>query len=186
MENKQTYKLVGVAFLEESKEAAGLSKGHLKVPKVINSLGGATAGLGHDCFLKGICTMLDVTATAYHWMQMQRYHWFDIVSSESKMHCISTMEIADRCTSVVIPQTIELVECLIRDYNAGLCQLEVVLDNLPQGFLLKARVVTNYLQLKTMVAQRKHHKLEAWSKEFMEFCKELPEFMELTQKNSTL
>ena len=178
----ERYKLVGVAFIQERKEAAGLPKGELIVPKCINGLGQATAGSGHDCSLKGICVQLDVTATAYHWMQMMRYHWFDIVSSESKMHCLTEMDIKARCTSNVKAQTEDLVEELIREYKAGEYSLENLLDNLPQGFLLKARVVTNYLQLKTMYNQRKNHKLEVWNQGFVEFCKELPEFIELTQR----
>jgi len=181
-ENEMTYELIGVAFLEESKEAAGLPKGKAVVPKAINALGQAKAGSGHDCFLKGITVQLDVTATAYHWMQMMRYHWFDIVSSESKMHCITEMDITARCTGRVSRVVLEASEKHNAWYKTGEIHLEDLLDNLPQGFMLKARVVTNYLQLKTMYAQRKNHRLVVWKEDFVNFCNELPEFLELTQK----
>ena len=36
------------------------------------------------------------------------------------------------------------------------------MSNCPMGLLLTARVATNYLQLKTMYKQRKHHPLQEW------------------------
>jgi len=35
-----------------------------------------------------------------------------------------------------------------------------IIYNVPMGFKLGARVNTNYLQLKTIYEQRKHHRLE--------------------------
>lgn len=51
---------------------------------------------------------------------------------------------------------------------------ECILDNLPMGYQLKAGIVTNYLQLKTMWNQRKNHKLSHWNKDFVQFVKDLP------------
>ena len=44
-------------------------------------LGTAKSGSGHDCYLKGIVYQADITAPQYWWLQLQRYHFVDIVSS---------------------------------------------------------------------------------------------------------
>ena len=50
------------------------------------SLAGAKAGSGHDCFLKGMIVQFVLEYTQFWTPQSQRYHWFEIVSSTSKMH----------------------------------------------------------------------------------------------------
>ena len=56
---------------------------------------------------------------------------------------------------------------------------EKLVHNLPIGFELWATVNSNYLQLKTQVIQRFHHKnKEDWGV-FVEFCYSLPKFREL-------
>ena len=121
-------------------------------------LGGVTQGSGHDCYLKGVIAQADFIAPRYWWNQAQRYHWFDIVSSQSQMHKVH--ELAKK-QGIVLPDT----ECF-----------EELLDALPQGFVLGARVSTNYLQLKTMYHQRKNHKLTHWRVDFVKWCHRLPLF----------
>ena len=56
---------------------------------------------------------------------------------------------------------------------------ETLVHNLPRGFELWATVNSNFLQLKTMVIQRFHHRnKEDWGA-FVEFCYSLPKFREL-------
>lgn len=56
---------------------------------------------------------------------------------------------------------------------------ETLVHNLPRGFELWATITSNYLQLKTQVIQRFHHKnKEDWGA-FVEFCYSLPKFREL-------
>ena len=50
--------------------------------------------------------------------------------------------------------------------------LEILYSN-PSGFILGARLVTNYRQLKTIYAQRKNHRLPEW-REFCDWIKTLP------------
>ena len=49
------------------------------------------AGSGHNNFLSGIVVSLNVTATNVWWMQLERYHFVQIVSSMSKMHRLREM-----------------------------------------------------------------------------------------------
>ena len=46
-------------------------------------------GSGHNNFLKGIIVQFDLQYPEYFSPQLQRYHWVDIVSSQSKMHKIT-------------------------------------------------------------------------------------------------
>ena len=56
---------------------------------------------------------------------------------------------------------------------------EKLVHNLPRGFELWATINSNYLQLKTQVIQRFHHKnKEDWG-EFVEFCYSLARFRKL-------
>ena len=57
-------------------------------------LANTPAGTGHSNFLVGIRVSFDLTAPRYIWQEAQRYHWFDIVSSQSTMHKITSMDLS--------------------------------------------------------------------------------------------
>ena len=149
-------------------------------------LGKAPIGSGHDTFLKGIIVQFDLTAPQYMWQQLQRYHFIDFVSSQSKMHSITKMNIDESCNRLVSPVIKEELKKLIEvyhsipDYEWDVKQqmFQEVIANVPMGFMLTARLTTNYLQLKTIYTQRKNHKLEEW-KEFCNWIEELPFFKKL-------
>ena len=142
------------------------------------SLGNAPAGSGHDGFLKGIIVQGDFQMPSYWWPQAQRYHWFDIVSSQSKMHRILQMDLEECCCGTVDEVIVESMQ-IITDHKDGIGDLEKVLANIPMGLELTARVSTNYLQLKTMYSQRKNHRLKCWTEVFCPFVEELPYAKEL-------
>lgn len=149
-------------------------------------LGNCRTGAGHDCYLKGIAVQADVTAPQYWWLQFGRYHFADIVSSQSKMHKILNMDILEQCNKHVWASTIDNLKKIISFYNSqgkGTHRekelFQSVIANTPMGLMLKARITTNYLQLKTMYQQRKHHKLEEWTI-FCDWITTLPYFNQLT------
>ena len=126
-------------------------------------------GTGHNCFLKGITVQADITAPQYWWLQFGRYHFADIVSSQSKMHKILDMEIDGQCNKYVWGSIISEFEKIIDYYNSGndpQMTFDEVIANCPMGLQLTARITTNYLQLKTMHKQRRNHRLQEWQ----EFC----------------
>ena len=51
-------------------------------------LGSVPTGTGHDNFLKGIIVQFDLTFTTKAWVEAERYHFFEFVSSMSTMHRI--------------------------------------------------------------------------------------------------
>lgn len=177
---------VAVSGIMDSIRASGFPKGNDNISfGRAETLGTCKSGTGHDCYLKGIVVQADVDAPQYWWLQFQRYHFADIVSSESKMHMIMDMDIRQKCNEYVSDVVIKELNRLIVDHkdNPNPENFHRIVSNVPMGMMLKARIVTNYLQLKTMYLQRHSHKLEEW-KTFCRWMEKLPEFTKLTGKGT--
>ena len=154
-------------------------------------------GTGHDNFLKGIIVQFNLTLSEKAWPEAQRYHWLDFVSSCSTMHKLQAMKPKDCCNRYVDPRVIDVLQEKIDRYNWLVAtnkkpeyninpdeikeaRLEM-LYNIPSGFELTAAMTTNYLQLKTILQQRRHHALPDWQM-FCDWIETLPRFLELTQR----
>lgn len=136
------------------------------------------AGSGHNNFLSGIVVSLNVTATNVWWMQLERYHFVQIVSSMSKMHRLR--KIINNGTFSYPSDIIDLSafsdimqRTATKDDGSPLYSDEELIYRCPMGLELTARITTNYLQLKTIKNQRKNHKLTEW-KTFVEWIDSLP------------
>lgn len=129
----------------------------------------------HANFRTGIRVSFDIVYPNYISPEMQRYHWFDIVTSSSKMHRLMKMDFDKCCNQWVSDQTKKQMKALVAQYNASPTEENFMrmLSNCPQGILLFMRVSTNYEQLRTIYLQRKSHKLPEW-REFCEWIKTLP------------
>ena len=157
----------------------------------IKKLAHAKSGSGHDNFLKGIIVQFDLTFTIKAWTEAERYHFFDIVSSQSTMHRISKFELNDdsfsEYTDVKIKERLkELIDAYNRNFpdNITIDKTEEnykkeryleLLYSVPVGLKLTAGMTTNYQQLKTIYFQRNNHRLPEW-RTFCEQVKELPWF----------
>lgn len=142
-------------------------------------LANAEKGSGHDNFLKGIVVQFDLTFTVKAWTEAERYHWFDIVSSQSTMHRISKMDY-DKCfCEYVTNNTKAEMERLRKAYNEEPTPENYLylLYNCPVGLRLTAAITTNFQQLKTIYSQRKDHRLPEW-RAFCRWIEGLP-FSEL-------
>ena len=135
----------------------------------------------HDNFLTGIRVSFDIKYPQYLSPEMQRYHFYDIVTSMSKMHRLLKMDIDKSCNMYVTQETKDNLKEYIKQYNDVVDFNEHTLDtkeareaayrawmrvvsNCPLGLELWMRVSTNYKQLQTIYYQRRHHKLkEDWS-----------------------
>lgn len=135
----------------------------------VRGLASCPTGTGHDQFLTGIIVQFDLTFSIKAWVEAERYHWFDFVSSQSTMHRITKLDPEKQCNEYVHVGTISIVKGLIDCYieNPTPENYLRVLYNIPTGFRLTARMSTNYRQLKTIYQQRKAHRLPEWR----EFCK---------------
>ena len=141
-------------------------------------LGKAMAGSGHDCYLKGIIVQFDLTLTKQAWPEAQRYNFMHFVSSMSAMHMLAKMDVQ------FIPYTdrkiIDLFLNIVREYNQNPSEENWLrmMYSYPSGLLLTARMTLNYLQLKTIYAQRKTHRLPEW-KVICDWIEHLPKVKEL-------
>ena len=152
-----------------------------KYPKAIDKLATCKAGSGNDNFLKGIIVQFNLTLSLKAWLQAERYNWLDFVSSCSTMHCITKMNIRSQCNKYVWKTTIDQLEGTVKYYNSiedknseeAKNMFLNIIYNIPSGFELTARMTTNYLQLKTIYTQRRHHKLPCWQM-FCDWIEELP------------
>lgn len=166
------------------------------VTQGIITLGKSSVGSGHDNFLNGIVVQFDLTFSNKAWVEAERYHFFDFVSSQSTMHRITQFKLKDQCNKYVDPRIIDIVQDKIKEYNR-LLKLEPqneearksiarqkeelyleILYNIPSGFELTAGMTTNYRQLKTIYHQRKTHRLPEW-REFCAWIETLPKFKEI-------
>ena len=134
----------------------------------------------HANFRTGIRVSFDIEYPNYISPEMQRYHWFDIVTSSSKMHRIMQMDFDKCCNQWVTQQTIDQMKRLIAEYNVDKSEDNFmrVLSNCPLGVKLFMRVSTNYEQLRTIYLQRKNHRLPEW-RSLCEWIKTLPYANEL-------
>jgi len=162
-------------------------------------LANTPSGSGHDCWTKSVRVSFNLKYSEYISPQLQRYNWFDIESSNSKMHRITKMDIKSNCNKYVDKIVIDNLQKWIdifNDMNNGFkfyddylveygknieelrqkgleigCEdkLEIyskygifmkIISNCPLGFEKWMGISTNYMQLKTILNQRKHHKLK--------------------------
>lgn len=157
-------------------------------------LGSAERGSGHDNFLSGIIVQFDVKYPQYWSMEFQRYHFAQIISSQSKMHrlCVaaSKEEFHSMFNKYVDEEAIARVKEYVDNYNAVPAHGDwkgedrytwfmKALSNLPMGYEMWMTVSTNYLQLKTIYAQRRQHKLQEDWGPFCDMIEALPSFKEL-------
>lgn len=152
--------------------------------KRAKKLGTVVSGTGHDCYLKGIIVQFDWKISQVIYPQVERYHFIDIVSSQSKMHRLHLAK-RENFNKLVDPIILDRFIVLLQEYNMTEGDKSELFQRLvyscPLGYELTARFTTNYLQLKTIYQQRKNHKMQEW-KEFCNWLETLPYFKELTQR----
>ena len=145
----------------------------------IKKLGSSPKGEGHDNFLNGIIVSFDLTLTNKAWVEAERYHFLDFISSQSTMHKILKFDISDQCNAYVDQRIIDIVEELKQEGD-----FLKIIYNIPSGFRLTAKMVTNYRQLKTIYDQRKNHRLPEWRGvcEWIESLPYMRDFLGLADK----
>lgn len=166
-----------------------------------------SGNMAHAQFLTGIRVNFDLTFSNKAWVEAERYRFLEFVSSQSTMHCITKFDLNEQYNEYVDPRIIEIMREKVDVYNKLLsiidkvkhCEtenknqkikmleqleeirkekyLEILYSN-PAGFLLTARLTTNYRCLRNIYIQRKDHRLPEW-KEFCKWIETLPYAEEL-------
>lgn len=165
-----------------------------RITNGIGALAKSESGAGHDQWLTGVIVQFDLTFSNKAWVEAERYHFFDFVSSQSTMHRITKFDLDKAYNKYVDPMIITIMKQKVLAYNnivksiedgvipqellpvqkerRDKTYLEILYSN-PAGFMLTAGMTTNYRQLKTIYHQRKGHRLPEW-REFCDWIKTLP------------
>ena len=170
--------------------AVDTSKLSTELTKGIKALAQSAHGAAHDQWLTGVVVQFDLTFSNKGWVEAERYHFLDFVSSQSTMHRITKFDLDKAYNEYVDKRIVEIMKEKVREYNEFCASLETglipqsqevlaeleeekkrryleILYSNPAGFEIAAGMTTNYRQLKTIYSQRKNHRLPEWR----EFCK---------------
>lgn len=136
---------------------------------VVNKLLKRELNSGELQFLEQIAVWIDVTAPRSWWQQFDKYrigleddgngHKINVPKqSESTMHTILKREL----TQADFEEPI--YDCTLKELNndIGNKNFFVVKNNLPEGFLQRRVLFTNYKTLIGIIRQRSRHKLKEW------------------------
>ena len=74
-------------------------------------------GEGHDNWLNGVIVQFDLTYTVKAWIEAERYHFLDFISSQSTMHRISEFFLDDQYDKYTDPRCIDIVKFLVCKYK---------------------------------------------------------------------
>lgn len=158
-----------------------------------------TGNGAHAQFMTGIRVNFDLTFSNKAWVEAERYRFLEFVSSQSTMHRITKFDLDNQYNEYVDPRIIEIMKSKVQEYNKVMelrdsydkddqrredltewlkdAYLEILYSN-PAGFILTARMTTNYRCLRNIYMQRKDHRLPEW-RAFCKWIETLPYAQEL-------
>ena len=84
--NVQVYGLEDSVRASKYPMATDVARCTADVTATANKLAACDSQSGEDNFLSGIVVQFDLTFTVKAWTEAERYHFFQIVSSQSTMH----------------------------------------------------------------------------------------------------
>ena len=130
---------------------------------------------GHNKFLEFIAVWIDITAPRFFWQQMATYRIGNSWLSESTMYTITKRELNQ--SDFENPINSEILRAI--NWMISFGNLDEIKNNLPEGFLQRRIMVTNYKALKNIYDQRNNHKLPQWRYFCSEILKQIehPEFI---------
>lgn len=167
--NTKVYGLDESIIRSKYPKSVDISELNTDITPGILALAQSDMGEGHDNFLNGIIVQFDLTYSIKAWVEAQRYHFLDFVSSQSTMHKIAAFDVDKQCCKYVTETILAEVNRLKDAYNANPTSENylALLYNIPTGFRYTAGMTTNYRQLKTIRNQRPGHRIPEWPL----FCK---------------
>ena len=125
MKPEEVISRVCVYGLEESVRgskypmATDLSKVSEDITPTVVKLATSRQGEGHDNCMNGILVQMDLTLTNKAWVEAERYHFLDFVSSQSTMHRITKFDLDSAYIDYVDPRMIDIMKEKVQAYNAG-------------------------------------------------------------------
>lgn len=143
------------------------------------------AGTDHRKFMRMIVVYTDITAPLYWWKEFDTYKVGTVANSCSTMHKIAAKEFTLHDFSFE-----HLNDASLKTLTNTIAQLNIsrnlyvttkdkfywwqMIQLLPTSYNQKRTVMMNYEVLANIYKSRKNHKLDEWSKGFMDWIKTLP------------
>lgn len=113
---------------------------------------------GHNKFLETMGIWLDIRAPRYWWQEFDTYRVGITKQSESTMHTLKNRPLNQGDFRYKIPETyLEHLNYLVKHGK-----LEQLKNDLPEGFMQRRIVATNYKTIQNMYKQRCTHRLTEW------------------------
>lgn len=138
---------------------------------------------GHNKFLESIVLWIDIDAPRAFWSEFDTYRVGTTKQSESTMHTLSKRApIYDDFEEGTDTDTIGVFQTVWQRAKGDINALKM---NLPEGFLQRRVVCTNYKVLRNVIAQRTGHRLKQWGVFIQEVLAQAqhPEFLTNTMKS---
>jgi hypothetical protein len=115
-------------------------------------------GRGHNKFLESMDLWIDVSAPRYFWQQFDTYRIGVTKQSASSMHTITKRELTqDDFEKPISEKTLEHLNIMI-----SFKDFENIKNELPEGFLQRRIIKTDYKTLRNIIDQRYGHKIKLW------------------------
>lgn len=122
---------------------------------------------GHNKFLESIVVWLDIMAPRYWWQEFDTYRVGTSKQSESTMHSLAYQEFTASSFESYVPEThIDFLNKANKFHR-----YDWVKGNLPESFIQRRVVCTNYKVLRNIINQRREHRLRLWQ----DFIKDVTE-----------
>jgi hypothetical protein len=115
---------------------------------------------GHNKFIESIVVWIDIEASRAFWSEFDTYRVGTTKQSESTMHTLSKRG--------PVPEDFEegthwkVIDAFIDVWLSSKGDINVLKMNLPEGFLQRRLVCTNYKVLRNIISQREGHRLKSW------------------------
>jgi hypothetical protein len=115
-------------------------------------------GDSHAKVMRMVTVWLDITAPRYWWQEMATYGVGTVTMSESTMHTIMKKELDSENFEGGMP---EEILCYLNDHIKRK-DFMAIKATLPESFLQRRVVCTNYQTLRHIYFDRRNHKLPEW------------------------
>ena len=154
---------MSLSYFDESQDVTEWWKSQ-REKAIRRSIKMAHQGGGHNDFLTLTSIWLEIEAPLYMWKQFDRYQIGFRKMSTSTMHTLMK-------TGVTVDRFEMIPKCFdMEEFNRWIKEdkpdIEEVANALPDGFIQRRVVLTNYMTLRNIIFQRYNHRLKVWK----QFC----------------
>ena len=115
---------------------------------------------GHNSFLESITVWIDIEAPRCWWSEMDRYRVGKTQLSQSTMHTLAKRPPMEDDFEQGTP--LEVIDAFREVWDRVKGDITLLKLALPEGFLQRRLVCTNYKVLRNIIAQRTGHRLKFW------------------------